>query len=146
MSSYSFQDVVAKLTGPTGTADLAQSAAPANEGISFEMAGDKNTMSVGADGSVMNSLHADQSGRCVVRLQKTSPMNAVLQQMYDAQSISAALWGQNVIVCQQKASGDITTCRAVAFKRQPPITYAREGNTVEWEFDCGFITRVLGTY
>ena len=146
MPAYSFQDVVAKITGPTGSADLATGAAPSDEGISFEMTGDKNTMTTGADGTVMHSLHAEKSGRVIVRLLKTSPVNALLQAMYDAQTATAALHGQNVILCQQKASGDVTTARQCAFKRKPPLAYQKEANTVEWEWDAGLIDSVLGTY
>lgn len=146
MATYAFNDVVATITGPTGSANLAYGAAPSEEGISFEAAGDKNTMQIGADGSVQHSLHADKSGRVVIRLQKTSPINALLHQMYDIQTTSASLHGQNTIICQQKASGDITTARQVAFKRKPPLSYQKEAGTIEWEFDAGMIDTVLGTF
>ena len=145
-AAYSFIDVTAHIVGPTGSSPLAYGAGAADEGISVEMAGDKNTMTIGADGTVMQSLHADKSGRVTVRLLKTSPANAALQIMYDAQSISAALWGQNTIVIQQKAAGDITTCRQVAFKRNPQNQYQKEAGIVEWEFDAGMIDTIRGTY
>ncbi len=39
------------------------------------MGGPKNTMTIGADGEVMHSLHADKSGTVTVNLLKTSPTN-----------------------------------------------------------------------
>ena len=146
MSTYSFIDVVAMFVGPTGSANLAYGAAPSDEGISFEAAGDKNTMTVGPDGSVMHSLHADKTGRVIIRLLKTSPINAVMHRHYDVQTTSAALHGQNTIICQQKASGDVTTARQVAFKHKPTINYQKEGGIIEWELDAGFIDTVLGQY
>ena len=146
MGAYSFTDVVAQIVGPTGTSPLASGAGAADEGISFEMTGDKNTMTTGADGSVMHSLHAEKSGRVIVRLLKTSPINAILQAMYDVQTSSGSLHGQNTIVCQQKASGDVTTAQKCAFKRKPPLAYQKEGNVMEWEWDAGVIDSVLGTY
>jgi structural protein KPP10_ORF10 len=146
MATYSFLDVVANISGPTGNANLAKDAGASDEGISFEATGDKNTMQIGGGGAVQHSLHADKSGRVIVRLLKTSPINALLHQMYDVQTTSASLHGQNIIVCQQKASGDITTARQVAFKRKPPLTYQKEAGTIEWEFDAGQIDTVLGTY
>lgn len=86
MSTYSFLDVQATLVGPTGIVQLGYGAAVADEGISIEAAGDKNTMIIGADGEGMHSLHADKSGTVTVRLLKTSPTNAKLMVMYDAQS------------------------------------------------------------
>lgn len=144
--AYSFQDVNASLVGPTGTVNLAAGAGAADEGITFEMTGDKNTMVTGADGTVMHSLHAEKSGRVIVRLLKTSPVNAILQAMYDAQTASGALHGQNTILCQQKAANDATTAQQCAFKRKPPLAYQKEATTMEWEFDAGRIDTVLGTY
>jgi len=146
MSTYSLLDVVATISGPTGSANIGNDAGVADEAISFEPAGDKNTMTVGGGGAVQHSLHADKSGRVILRLLKTSPINALLHQMYDIQTTSASLHGQNIIVCQQKASGDITTARQVAFKRKPPLSYQKEAGTIEWEFDAGQLDTVLGTY
>lgn len=70
--SYSFQDVTATLTGPSGDIDLGAGSANAEEGITIAYAGAKNTMTIGADGEGMHSLHADKSGVITVNLLKTS--------------------------------------------------------------------------
>lgn len=75
MSTYSFMDVTATLTGPTGSIDLGYGSASSEEGIVVAMGGPKNTMTIGADGEVMHSLHADKSGTITVNLLKTSPTN-----------------------------------------------------------------------
>ena len=93
-NTYSFADVAATLVGPTGIVDLGYGAAVAEEGITIEPAGDKNTMLIGADGEGMHSLHADKSGTITVRLLKTSPTNLKLQAMYNAQTLNGALHGQ----------------------------------------------------
>ncbi|MBU9403923.1 DUF3277 family protein, partial [Burkholderia multivorans] len=62
MATYSFQDVTATIVGPGGAFSLGYGSANAEEGITIAQAGDKNTMTVGADGEVMHSLHADKSG------------------------------------------------------------------------------------
>lgn len=72
MSTYSFMDVTATLTGPTGSIDLGYGSASSEEGIVVAMGGPKNTMTIGADGEVMHSLHADKSGTITVNLLKTS--------------------------------------------------------------------------
>ncbi len=146
MASYAFNDVAATLSGPTGSINLAYGAGTADEGITFEPTGDKNTMQVGSGGAVQHSLHADKSGRVVIRYLKTSPTNAALMQAYDLQTSSASLHGQNTIVCQQKASGDVTTARQVAFKRRPAVNYQKEAGVIEWELDAGMIDTVLGIY
>jgi hypothetical protein len=146
MSTYSFQDVQSTLVGPTGFLDLGSGAAVAEEGITIEAAGDKNTMLIGADGEGMHSLHADKSGTIAVRLLKTSPQNAKLSAMYAAQTLASQLHGQNVITVRNPQSGDITVARGCAFKRKPPLAYAKEGDIVEWVFDAIKIDTILGTY
>ena len=143
MSTYSFIDVSASLTGPTGSIDLGYGSANSEEGI---MAEAKNTMTVGADGEVMHSLHAGKSGTITVTLLKTSPVNKKLSLMYNAQSQSSATWGNNVIVVRNKVSGDISTARSCAFQKQPDHANAKVGNTVSWVFDCGKIDQLLGEF
>lgn len=146
MPTYSFMDVSASLVGPTGTCDLGYGAAVTDEGISIDMAGDKNTMLIGADGEGMHSLHADKSGVVTVRLLKTSPQNSVLQAMYDAQTLSSTLHGKNIITVRNSASGDITVARSCAFKRKPSLSYKKDGDMLEWTFDSIKIDTILGTY
>lgn len=146
MATYSFLDVTASLTGPTGVIDLGQGSANSEEGITQTMGGNKNTMTIGADGEVMHSLHADKSGTITVTLLKTSPVNKKLSLAYNAQSQSSATWGNNVIVIRNTASGDISTARSCAFQKQPDFNNAKEGGTVAWVFDCGKIDQMLGEF
>ena len=146
MSTYSFIDVSASLTGPTGSIDLGYGSANSEEGITIAMAEAKNTMTVGADGEVMHSLHAGKSGTITVTLLKTSPVNKKLSLMYNAQSQSSATWGNNVIVVRNKVYGDISTARSCAFQKQPDHANAKVGNTVSWVFDCGKIDQLLGEF
>lgn len=145
-NTYSFIDVSASLTGPTGSIDLGYGSANSEEGITVTMTEAKNTMTVGADGEVMHSLHAGKSGTITVNLLKTSPVNKKLSLMYNAQSQSSATWGNNVIVVRNKASGDIITARSCAFQKQPDHANAKVGNTVSWVFDCGKIDQLLGEF
>ncbi|HGM5075862.1 TPA: DUF3277 family protein [Serratia marcescens] len=146
MSTYSFLDVSASITGVGGSIDLGNGAATSDEGITVTMSENKNTMVTGADGEVMHSLHASKSGTITVSLLKTSPVHAKLSVMYNAQSQSSATWGNNVIVIRNKSSNDMTTSRSVAFQKQPDHTNAKDGNTVSWVFDCGKIDQLLGTF
>lgn len=146
MATYSFIDTTATLIGPGGEIDLSYGAGIADEGITITMTGDKNTMTIGADGEVMHSLHADKSGTATVRLLKTSPTNAKLQNLYNAQSLSSTLWGQNIINIGNTGSGDNTVCRSVAFLRKPNLTYAKDGDIVEWAFHVGKVDSLLGTF
>ncbi|AOJ93094.1 MULTISPECIES: phage structural protein [Burkholderia cepacia complex] len=146
MATYSFQDVTATIVGPGGAFSLGYGSANAEEGITIAQAGDKNTMTVGADGEVMHSLHADKSGQVTIRLLKTSPVNQKLMALYDAQSLDSRLWGKNLITVTQSVSGDVTTARSCAFKKKPDIGYKKDGDVIEWVFDAAKIDSVLGSY
>ncbi|CAI1593813.1 DUF3277 family protein [Serratia fonticola] len=146
MSTYSFLDVSASIVGPGGAFDLGYGAANAEEGITVAMVEAKNTMTIGADGEVMQSLHAGKAGTITVTLLKTSPTNAKLSAMYAAQSLSSATWGNNVIVVRNSASNDLCSARVVAFQKIPDWQNAKDGGTVAWVFDAGKIDQLLGTF
>lgn len=145
MATYSFLDVQATLVGPNGAVELGYGAGTAQEGISVTYAEDKGNMLVGADGNVMHSLRASQAGSIIVRLLQTSPTNSKLSVMYNAQCQSSLLFGRNTITIRNSATGDTIVASQCAFKKLPDLTYAEDGATLEWEFNCGVINEVLGT-
>ena len=145
MATYSFLDVNASLVGPGGAVNLGQGAANAEEGLTVDPTEDIDTMTIGADGTPMHSLHANKSGTVTVRLLKTSPVNQKLAQMFALQRAAGANHGQNTISIANAATKDIITCQQVAFKRQPTLTYAKEGGMNEWTFNAGIIDFVLGS-
>lgn len=146
MAAYSFMDVSASLTGPTGIIDLGYGAQNAEEGITVAMAEAKNTMTIGSDGEVMHSLHAGKAGTVTITLLKTSPVNKKLSLAYNAQSQSSALWGNNVFVIRNSASGDIVTIRSAAFQKQPDWNNPKVAGTVAWVFDGGKVDELLGEF
>lgn len=143
--AYSFMDINAAIEGPGGAFSLSGSG-NSEEGITIEPTGDKNTMTVGADGTVMHSLKADKSGTVTINLLRISPANAQLQLMYNLQTASARLHGKNTIVIVNQASGDTITCRECAFAKAISNNFAAEGGTIAWVFHAGKIDGVLGLY
>src|SRR5690349_7485194 len=127
MHTYSFLDVLATINGPGGVIPLAAESGPAEEGITIAMREEQNTMTVGADGAGMHSLHAGQSGTVTVRLLKTSPINAALMAMYTFQRQSSGNHGRNTIVVSDTARGDFISCQEVAFGKAPDLNFAKEG-------------------
>lgn len=145
MGVYSFLNVNATLAGPGGVINLAAGAQVAEEGLTIEPTEDKNVMTIGADGQGQHSLIASDAATFTVRLLKTSPVNAQLMAMYDLQSASSSLWGQNVLTVTDSGRGDLTTLQGCAFKKKPTLTYAKEGGFNEWTFDVIKANSVLGT-
>lgn len=144
--TYSFLDFSASIVGPGGAFDLGYGSGNAEEGVTVAMLEAKNTMTIGADGSVMHSLHAGKGGTVTVNLLKTSPTNAKLSAMYNAQSLSSATWGNNVIGMRNSASNDVSVARSVAFQKVPDWQNAKDGSMVAWVFDAGMIDQLLGTF
>lgn len=146
MPTYSFLDTNFSISGPGGVGvNLAAGASAAEEGISIEPVEDKNVMTIGADGRGQHSLVASDAVTVTVRLLKTSPVNGQLMTMYNVQSASSALWGQNVITGTNSASGDYNVAQSVAFKKKPVLTYAKEAGMNEWVFDAIKGNSILGT-
>ena len=143
LSTYSFLNVQASLSGPGGSFSIGSSSGNAEEGISVEMLEDKDKMDVGADGSIMHSLRASDAARISVRMLKTSPVNAQLSALYRFQKTGAQNWGQNVLVITDVARGDVVASAQVAFAKQANLTYGKDGGMMEWSF-LGSIDELLG--
>lgn len=150
--TYSFMDVQAVISGP-GTDGLVlggpqqiagPQAASAEEGVTITLGEETNTQTIGADGSVMNSLHASRAGTATFRLLKTSPINKALMLLYNYQRQQSNLWGRNHIVIRDVARGDQYTLDGCAFVRFPTNAYAKVGNTLEWEMHVSLTDANLG--
>jgi hypothetical protein len=144
MSTYSFQDVAAAITGPGMNISIGAGQGNAEGGFTVTYTEDKNTMTIGADGEGMHSLHAGKSGQITVRFLKVAPVCSALSIAYAAQTSSASLHGQNLIIINDLARGDVITGRGAAFRKFPQNEYAKDGNVLEWIFDCIKIDSLLG--
>lgn len=144
MAAYSFLNVNAAIVGPGGAVNLAAGAAVAEEGITIEPTEDKNIMTIGADGAGQHSLVASDACKVTIRLLKTSPVNALLMIMYNLQTATPSLWGQNVLTVTDSARGDITAVQSAAFNKKPTLTYAKEGGFNEWILDGIKADTILG--
>jgi hypothetical protein len=144
MASYSLQDVVATIVGPGGAAPIGPGSGIAQEGISVEFIDDKDNMLIGGDGSGVHSLRASKAARVTLRVLKTSPINAVLSQMYRYQSKSSLFWGQNVITITNPVTGDDYHATEAAFVKHTGVTWAQDANINEWQFNAIKCDPILG--
>lgn len=144
MATYSFQNVTASIVGPGGAFSLGNGSGNSEEGITVAFTEDKNTMTVGADGSGMHSMHAGRSGAITVRLLKTSPVNKQLTDLYRFQTATPTNHGQNTISVRDPARGDVVVALECAFRKMPDNAWAKVGNILEWVFDCIAIDEKLG--
>jgi hypothetical protein len=144
-ATYGFQDVTASLSGPGGAFTISgPETAAAEEGITITWGEESNSQTIGADGSVMNSMHSSRAGTVTFRLMKTSPNNQRIMQMFSWQHQSTAFWGRNTITIADTARGDLYTLVGCAWVRVPTNTYAKAGNTLEYELHVALIEANLG--
>jgi len=142
---YSFLDVAVSIQGPNGSFQLGTGSGVAEEGITWDYVIDSETMTNGADGTPMHSLHASKGGTCSVKLQKTSPLNAQLMQMWKADRANGSQdWGQNTITMTNTARGDNIVGQSVAFRKPPANVNAVDGGMMDWVFNCGIVDETLG--
>lgn len=146
MSTYSFQDVKATLTGVGGIIELGAGSANAEEGISIEMTEDQDLTTIGADGEYMHTLRMGKGGTVTVRLLYTSNTNALLQTLFIAQRAISKAWGANVITIINQGNNETIIARGAAFAKQPKVSYSKDGEYKEWVFNCGKIDMITGTY
>jgi hypothetical protein len=151
VATYSFVDNMCAISGPNGAFSLGAGAGNAEGGISVVMTEDKSTMTIGADGAVMHSLHAGKSATVTVRLLKTSPTNALLSTMYGLDTNTqgnpqgTANHGQNQISIRDLQRNDVIICQQCAFAKFADETYAKEGGEMTWTFHAGVVDFILGS-
>lgn len=145
MATYAFQDNMCSISGPNGAFSMGAGAGDAEGGISVVMTEDKSTMTIGADGVVMHSLHAGKSATVTVRLLKTSPTNALLSTMYAADCANSQNFGNNTISIRDMARNDVIVCQQCAWAKFADVTYAKEGGEMTWTFHAGIVDFILGT-
>lgn len=145
MASYALNKVVATITGPGGSFSLGSGSALGDEGIETET-NERSVKQMGSDGIGQFSYIADKSGTVTVTLLKTSPVNAQLMAMFNAQTVDASLWGANTITIVDTASGTTVSARSCAFNKVPPQKFGKEAGTNQWIFDSLYIDGVIGVY
>lgn len=143
--TYSFLDCQAAIRDPAGSFSLGNGAGAAEEGITVSFVDDKGSMMIGADGQAMHSLHAGKGGTVTVRVLKTSPVNALLSDLYNATTQSGADYGQSTIVIRDPVRGDDITCSGCAMRKHPDIAFAKDGGLQEWNWNVAELDMKLGT-
>lgn len=141
--AYSFVDCTCTIASFTGVLTLSEGGV-AEEGITITPVETKNIMQTGADGSVIHNLIMHDPFTIEIRFFKTNPVNHDLNVMYNTQKASAATWGQNIIVINDAARGDVLTFNGCAFQNPPVLNFAKQAGIQSWIFDCANGVVVLG--
>jgi hypothetical protein len=145
LPTYSFANFFVSISGPGGAFAIGgPDTGSAEEGFTVEQADDSNTLTLGSDGSAMNSMHSSRAGTVTVHLLKTSPINAKLSAMFSFQRQLSFNWALNVLSARDIALGDSYSCSGVAFKRHANNAWSKTGNILVWPFDVAILDPLLG--
>ena len=142
--TWSYLDLIGSITSPVGSFALTNAGSSEDGSIKISFVGDKNVMQIGADGFPMHSLQATKGAMISLSYLKTSPINQKLNKLFNLQTVSSALHGQNVITFQNPVSGDAITGTFCAFKKHPDVDYDAKGASLVWAFDVGILDVSLG--
>ena len=145
-ATYSFRDVTATFVSLTTEFVLGRNSGVAEEGITITPVGEQNVMKRGAGGGWGHSMIAGTWATIKIALLQTSNANSLLQTAYEIQHQNSSLWGKNQIVIRENKSGTTIICLGCAFKNWASFPFKMEMETIEWEFDCGRIEAIRGTY
>lgn len=143
--TYSFISIAASIKDPNGTFSIGSGAGVAKEGITIAFVDDKGSLITGADGQGMHSLHASRAAVITLRLLKTSPTNALLQDLYDATTASPADYGASSIVLRDPNRGDVASCLGCGMRKFPDTVYDDAGPLMEWSWNSARTSILLGT-
>jgi hypothetical protein len=144
MATYSFLDVNVAITDPAGSFSISPGGGIAEEGVTIALEGDKTSIVWGCDGTPMTSLHAAQGGTVSVRLQKTSPTNALMSSLYNQTTTSSANCGNSTITVRNPTRGDTIVCVQCSIRKFPDNVNAKDGGMNDWVFNSGIISPILG--
>ena len=142
--AYAFANIAGTVAGPGGVVSIGYPNGNAKEGLHVEYLEAKDAMVVGSDGSVMHSLRSGNAARVSVYLLKTSPINALLSNLYNFQRTQASYWGINTIAISDVQRGDVGAGSQMAFERHTGVAWAEDANIMQWNFQGNWL-QILGS-
>lgn len=139
LSTYSFKDVVGSIN-----TDLLDDYVFTGEGtgsISISKSTERTAHDIAADGSVMVSKIPGNNGTLTIEVQQTSPLNAWLNQWFQALwNSKTAKWAETTVLIKCSHLGIMHVCTGVSPSKEPDVPYQAQGGRVTWQLMCADIT------
>ena len=135
--TYSFTAISLALSFGAGIGDYAFTGKEGKGTISVEMATEKTTQDLAADGGVMQSYIAGDNGTGSIEMQQTSDLHAFLLNAYNTLKTAAdagdpSEWASGSMSVRSLVDGAWHTLNGVSFGKVPPATYAAQGSKKTW--------------
>ena len=144
-STYSFKDVVGRLDNPAlGTGFTIVGGNIGNGTITIRMLTDRTELETAADGTVMPSYIAGESGEITIEMQQTSALHHALLSLYNTLATAASdgdisNWAGTVLNLRTILDGSGHLATGVGFRKVTDKAYAAKGQNVTWSFMCSSI-------
>lgn len=130
-STYSFLDLAGAIAHPS-----LGSYVFTGEGvgeINVEMAGDKTSHDVAADGSVMVSKIAGNNGNITIQIQQTSPVHKWMLAAYNyLLNATTKEWAQMACTLRNTTDGTSHIIKGMSFHKKAGLPYQAQGQKVSW--------------
>ncbi len=136
---YSFKDLVGSITNPVFGQTILLSGGNIGFGsVTITMATERTTHDTAADGTVMPSYVAGNSGRLTFVCQQTSLLHKQLLNLYNlcataADAFDVTGWAATNISLQTLLDGSTHKATGVSFSKIPDKPYEAQGRNVTWE-------------
>lgn len=136
--TYSFKDLVGALTN--GLFGISYSITGGNVGVgsvTITMATERTTHDTAADGVVMPSYIAGDSGEVSIEVQQTSNLHHQLLLLYNlcvtaAEAGDVGGWAASVLSFRTIIDGSTHICGGVSFAKVPDKPYQAQGQKITW--------------
>ena len=146
-ATYSFKDTAGSLTNPIlGGSPIVFAGEIGMGEFTVTMHTERTAHDTAADGTVMPSYIAGDSGQCTIRMQQTSILHSALLALYNllkqqADSGDASNWAASSLSLRNTATTRQHNLSGVSFSKIPDYPYAAQGQNVVWTLMSCSITQ-----
>lgn len=136
-TTYSFKDTSGALTNPLLPAPIVFAGQIGMGAFNIEMHTDRTVHDTAADGTVMPSYMAGDSGSITIEIQQTSILQAEFLALYNLLKTAAdngdvSNWANSQISLRNTVDGSQHLLRGVSFSKIPPKPYQAQGSKIVW--------------
>ena len=142
-TTYSFLDsamIVSHPLSPAGPIIITGEGAGT---VAVAMIDVRTAMDVAADGAVMVSKMAGNTGTVTIAVQQTSLAHKKLLAMYNQLILAPpSVWAQAAMTIRNVTDGSGHLCTGITFQKVPDKSYQKEGQHITWTILCADIENV----
>jgi hypothetical protein len=137
-ATYSFKDTSGSLTNPVLLSPIVFAGEIGMGQFTITMHTERTTLDTAADGTVMPSYIAGDSGDVTIEIQQTSQLHQELLSLYNLLKIAAdsgnvSSWAASQLTLRNLVDGSQHILSGVSFSKIPPKTYASQGGKINWQ-------------